>query len=380
MNALERRGISPEQAWVGGLVAGVAAIVGAAVAFTEQIYYGFIWRYFWGPVHADAIGASCMVYDRATGTIATDPATGCARVAGNFVAEPGYTLVSEAGYMVVLVFMLVGVYLLVQRLDLEPYRRFFFALVPFMFFGGALRVVEDAFDRGIEQGVGAAVQYPLNTLFISPLIYFTVFGIALAAVFAGKYLAHRGFADSYHTPLAAIGTGVLALTVGYITVLSATTDYVEFYPLVFVVVMGLASLIAVGAYAAIERFAPDINAGTKYMGLVVLWAHAIDGVANVVASDWATAFGLPFLYGSKHPIDRILSDVVVALPGGIENVLGDSWLFLVVKVLVPVAILAVFEREFVEDSPRYSVMLLIAIVAVGMGPGTRDMIRVTFGI
>jgi uncharacterized membrane protein len=33
-----------------------------------------------------------------------------------------------------------------------------------------------------------------------------------------------------------------------------------------------------------------------------------------------------------------------------------------------------------EESPRFAVMLLEAIVAVGLGPGTRDMVRIAFGI
>jgi uncharacterized membrane protein len=40
----------------------------------------------------------------------------------------------------------------------------------------------------------------------------------------------------------------------------------------------------------------------------------------------------------------------------------------------------VFDEQFFDESPRYAVMLLMAILAVGLGPGTRDMIRVTLGI
>jgi uncharacterized membrane protein len=383
METLDRYGVSPEAAWVAALLTAVAAIAGAALAFTERIYYGFLWRYFWGPVHADAINANCLVYVRETGRIVNGNtlAAGCSRATANFVAEPGYTLVSEAGYAITLVFMLAGVYLLLQRLDLEPYREFFYALVPFMLFGGALRVVEDAFDAGLRSGLPVPLDYPGNTIFISPLIYFTVFFLAFGSLLIAKHLQRRGYTDTYHYPLGAIGVGVAAVTVGYLTWLSATTAYVGFYPGVFVVTMGLASLIAVGAYLLLERVAPWANEGTRYMGIVIVWAHAVDGVANVIASDWATAFGLASLYGSKHPVDRILSGFTRSIQGPeLTAMVGDSWMFLVVKVVVAVAILAIFEEEFLEDSPRYAVVLLAAIVAVGLGPGTRDMIRVTFGI
>jgi uncharacterized membrane protein len=45
-----------------------------------------------------------------------------------------------------------------------------------------------------------------------------------------------------------------------------------------------------------------------------------------------------------------------------------------------VLILALFDEKFMEDSPRFAILLLGAVVAVGLGPGTRDMIRVALAI
>jgi uncharacterized membrane protein len=380
MSFEERYGVDPERAWVWALVASVAAVAGAAVAFTERIWWGFLWRYFWGPVEADALGESCLVYDRTTGVVTPGAGSECLRRAGNFVAEPGYTLVSEAGYMAVLVFMLVGVYFLLQRLQLDPYPQFFFALVPFMLFGGVLRVVEDSFVAARRAGATAPVDLPWSALIISPFIYFTVFAIALAALLGSKWLESTGRTDTYYDPLRVLGWVTLAVTTGYLLWLSATTDYVYWFPLVFVVTMGLATAIAWGAFVAVERLRPSINAGTGYMGLVVVWGHAVDGVANVIASDWTWVFGIG-AYSAKHPINRIIVDVTGAIqPASVTAVVGNSWPFLVIKIVVAVAILSVFDERFVRENPRYAVLLLAAILAVGLGPGTRDVVRVTFGI
>jgi len=40
----------------------------------------------------------------------------------------------------------------------------------------------------------------------------------------------------------------------------------------------------------------------------------------------------------------------------------------------------VFDHRIFEESPRYAYLLLIAILAVGLGPGTRDTLRATLGI
>ena len=380
MSFEERYGTSPERAWVGALVASVAGVAGAAVAFTEQIYWGFLWRYFWGPVEADALGEACLVYDRSSAAVSPGGGSECVRSATNFVAEPGYTLVSEVGYMAVLVFMLAGVYFLIRRISLEPYRQFFFALVPFMLFGGVLRVVEDSFVSARRAGIAPPVDLPWSALIISPFIYFTVFVIAFGALLASAWLARTGRAENYYDPLRRIGGVVLALPTLYLVYLAAATDYVGWNPMVFVVTMGVSTAIAYGAYVVVDRYRPAIHAGTGYMGLVVIWGHSIDGVANVIASDWTWIFGVGE-YGAKHPANRIIIDVTNSIqPATLTATIGDSWPFLVIKILVAVAILAIFDEEFIDGNPRYAVLLLGAILAVGLGPGTRDMVRVTLGI
>jgi uncharacterized membrane protein len=154
------------------------------------------------------------------------------------------------------------------------------------------------------------------------------------------------------------------------------------YPLVLVTVAVLSVVFAVGIYTAIDRYRPAIHRGTGYMGLVVLWAHAVDGVANVIASDWTGVFGIPGGgYSAKHVVNRIIIDVTQTIqPAWLTEMIGDSWTFLVVKLIVAAAILAVFDEKFLHENPYYAVMLLVAVVAVGLGPGTRDVVRVTLGI
>ncbi|MXR51029.1 DUF63 family protein [Halovenus sp. WSH3] len=384
MELLERYGIRPEVAWLGTLVAGVLTIATAAVVFTERVYYGFLWRYFWGPVEADSQGVDCLVYQRTSGDVVpgATAAEGCARVEGVFVAEPGYTVVSTISYILVLVFMLGGVYLLLDRFDLSPYDRFFYALVPFMLFGGALRVVEDSFVAARAAGETPAIEFPASAALISPFIYFTVFFVALSSFLVAKYLAHAEITETFYYPLAGLGVGWLVGTFGYLLYLSRTNDWITLHPSILVIVVGIATASAALVYLGVDRFDPATNAGTGLMGLVVVWGHAVDGIANVLANDWTQLWGLGE-YGAKHPFNQAIMDVTSAIQGGPEIggiYVGTAWPFFFVKLLVPVLILAVFDEEFFEESPRFAVMLLGAIVAVGLGPGTRDMIRVAFGI
>jgi uncharacterized membrane protein len=356
----------PERLWGGGVLALLAVLVGGSLLLPELVYDGFIWHYFWGPVQADAHNAQCAI--RASGATEYLFSSSACQSAAEPVAYPGYTLVSEVGYVVVLLIALTGVVFLMERLDVGTQKRFYWALIPFMFFGGALRVVEDAHNA--MEGGGVLTSYPVNTLFISPIIYFTVFFITVACLVVAAYLARRGYTDDLHRPLFAFGLGILVLTVGYLFALAATPNNpVVFYPQVLVVIL-LLSVVSTGlTWYAIEAAVPSFNRGTEKVGLFVLFAHAVDGAANVVGLDYMTALGAGPNLVPKHPVNKFVVDTA-----------GAAWPFLVVKLVAATFVVWIFEPELFDESPRYTMLLLVAVTAVGLGPGTRDMLRATLGI
>jgi len=368
----------PERVWLAvvGTIVGVL-VVGSAL-LPRVFYDDFVWHYFWGPVVADANDAFCAV--KTPGGVTFHSTAAACDAAAGIVAHPGYTFVSEIGYAVTLVVMLVGVVFLLRRLDIGDDRGFFFALLPYMFLGGALRVVEDA-DNAIPPGVEAGVHYPWNALIISPIIYFTMFAFTLAAILVSLWLARSGRVESYERPLAAIGAAGLVLTLGYLGFLAANTAAVGFYPQVAVVVLVATSVIVGGLWSGLDRWWPTIFAGTGLIGIAVLWAHTLDGVSNVVGIDWGAELGLP--YGDlvpKHPVNRALIGVGQRFPAAVRHVVGTAWPFLLVKIAAALFVVSLFDETIFEENPRYAILLLVAIVAVGLGPGTRDMLRATFGV
>ncbi|MFB6219034.1 MAG: DUF63 family protein, partial [Halobacteriaceae archaeon] len=102
--------------------------------------------------------------------------------------------------------------------------------------------------------------------------------------------------------------------------------------------------------------------------------------ANVLFMDWGVALGVG-RYLPKHPANAAVDTVTRAvLPSAISDVTGTVWPFLLVKLAAASGAVWLFNDEIMEESPRYSILLLVAIVAVGLGPGTRDMLRATFGV
>ena len=387
MAVTERAGQSPERLWLGTAAAVVALLAVGSLALPELVWDRFLWHYFWGPVFADANNAACAVM-RTGGPELLGSRAACEAAVGSgaIVAEPGYTLVSEVGYAATLLFFLLGVLYLLRSLGIGQDRELFFALVPFMFFGGVLRVVEDANDAALSAGLDTILGYPLNALIISPIIYFTVFFVTVAGIVGAVAAENRGYVDDWSRALFGYASVALLLTVGFLlwfvpTRLAGEVFGAGFYPQMTVLVLGASVVIAYGVYAAAERFAPVVNEGTGRIGLVVIFGHAVDGVANVLAADWVGSLGIPVEYGAKHPANRFIIETTQSLqPESLSAVVGTSWPFLVVKILAATLVVYVFDERIFEESPRYAILLLVAILAVGLGPGTRDMVRATFGI
>lgn len=365
----DRVDVDPERAWLAGVSTAALALVVGALAFPKTVYDRFVWKYFWGPVYADAHAARCAWLD---GGPKLGRSQMACQTAPETVAFPGYTVVSEIGYAVVVVVAILGLALLLRRLNVERYRALFFGLFPIMLFGGVLRVVEDANDSVVQSGATAGpVSYPVNTLFISPLIYVTVAAVALGALLVALWLDRTGRVDGFEYPLAAVGVVATAAGLGLLGWMAMTTDSVTVFPSVLATTLGMAAVSVAVVWVGIERFAPGLNAGTGRMGLLVLVGQAVDGAANVVGLELYETLngGLRDNLTPKHPVNQAVVDLT-----------GTAYPFLLLKLVAAVFIIWIFEDSLLEDSPRFTVMLLVGAVAVGIGPGTRDMIRATFGV
>ncbi|ELY94186.1 hypothetical protein C483_03440 [Natrialba hulunbeirensis JCM 10989] len=371
---VERYG--PLKVWALTVVALAAAVIFAATAFPERVYVDIIWQYYWGPVVADAHGWSEVAWAGGEQI----PASEAGPDAGP-TASPGYTFVSYAGYIPTLILGVIGIVFLIDRLEIERYRAGFYGLFPFMLFGGALRVVEDANVAAYRETGELAIQLPWSGLLISPLIYFVVFFIAFVAVVVSVWLERNDYVPGYEYPLGAIGTVLLTGTVGYLGYLAWAEPYATFYPWLLIVTLVGATVATWLTWRATHAFIPGIHRGTMFMGAVVIWAHAVDGVANVIGLDWATVFGHDHNLLPKHPVNEAIVETTRSiLPESVATVTGAAWPFLFVKLAAAVFVIWIFDETVFEESPRYTILLLITVVAVGLGPGTRDMLRATFGV
>ena len=219
------------------------------------------------------------------------------------------------------------------------------ALTPWMALGAAAHVLF------VVDGLPALLA-PLGG---SPTVYLTT-----ATLAGGVWLA----AETVFPTAQRVARGLAAAgTFGFVTAMVAVATQgipgvgARWAALSVVVAVPLA-LLAWNVLAAIQ---PAVASITQAGGLVV-FGHALDGVS--------TAVGVTHLgFGERSPLSRLILELTVpSVP-----VLGEAWLFVLVKLAVSGGVVSLFAPT-VRDAPRAGLLLVAFVAAVGLGPGVHNIL------
>jgi len=371
----------------------VPLIIAVVAALYPETVGEFLYRYFIGPIVSDAEGR---------------PIEG---------VREGYNIFNTAVYAALFGLGLAALLLVLRRWRYRMDLRLLLASVPFFLLGGTLRALEDT----------ALFAGPLRYLFITPLIYYLVAGLFVLALLAGAR------ARTSRSPYLATATALaVLLSLYYITTLlwpdllsfvlapvqpvvlallsmllhqvllrrgvdaaTAAVATVGFFPLVlsaaylarfpssaewvsaFVEVSGslpepaYAELLIIPALAALLTAAVALLARVPQLAflatlpnLLMYFAHFLDGAA--------TYRGLELYgYGEKHALPGLLIEATSPL------------VMLPLKFLIVTAVIVLIDRvlkEDLESRPQLAMGLKYAVVLLGIGPGTRDLVRIALGV
>jgi len=260
------------------------------------------------------------------------------------IYDTGYNPVNTITWAIILGLSLFGVVKLLDRLHLSVDEVFIFAVSPYIFAGGSLRVVEDA-------GIVAA---PLKYLLITPLIYFFIFFVCVAILLVSVGL-ERISGIKYYWPFALGGAVWSVLNVWILY-----TTAVSFDSRIFVLILSVGAALAflVFAIARILNFTLLKDRVNAY----VLDGQLLDATA--------TAFGLTFLpYAEKH-----------VLPNFLIEATGTAFVMYPLKLIVTIPILFIVDEYLKSESRNLTGLVKLAILTVGLAPAIRDTLRMTLGI
>ena len=296
------------------------------------------------------------------------------------------------GFGFFLLFMLINELLTDWKIKLDD--RFVFAAIPLLVLGGVARVLEDA----------DMFEPPLQFVFISPLIYGTLVVYGLFIISLGVWLSRS------QLPSLTKGLGLVSFAIGgyglwwyfvpgewlhpsswALVVFSVSALTAEFYrgkplrdPVLF---FGIATtLVLILAYLNLAQnkiVNPEILWNTLIVAscltflvwffswfimplnkvyLLLYFGHFIDGSATYLGID-------QYSYTEKH-----------VLPDFFIEHFGTAAVMLPLKFLVVTGVIYALESEkSKEDEPEMVTLLIFFLLALGLGPGTRDVLRIMFG-
>ena len=276
------------------------------------------------------------------------------------IFNTGYNPVNSTVYGIILIMAFILTYKLLQKMKIKIDKKFFFAIIPFVFLGGVLRSLEDLWEaRGIiSEGILKnlvivdANGVTRNLLLVTPIMYFTIFFIALFSLIfsiAVEKIANRNKKNiPYYYTWGFIGI-VLSL---YFFFQLSFADY-----LAMGMILGIFSLWVI-LFLGLREYGRRKNKKLfEFLSLentMIILAHMLDASSTFVALSY-------YGYFEQHFLPRFFMDI-----------LGPSAFF---ALKLPIILLALYyvDKEMEDDGKR--TFLKIVILILGLAPGLRDMLR-----
>jgi uncharacterized membrane protein len=237
------------------------------------------------------------------------------------------------------------------------------AFVPWMVTGALLHVLYQMHTTVAETLVPAVPPVVLS----APSVYVTTFVFA-GVIWGVSTVTNPGQTDRVAALLAVGGAIGLAAVGGY-TVWVALDRFALDPVLPLLGLLGSLALTAV-VYLAVGLWRPDIVAKARNVGALLLFAHVFDAIT--------TAIGVELLdTGERSTVPRLIMDIAADLPTA--DLLGEAWLFVVVKLVVATTVVVVF-YDYVHQRPTEGNLFFAFIAAVGLGPAAHNFFLFALGV
>ncbi|MBI4896427.1 MAG: DUF63 family protein [Candidatus Aenigmarchaeota archaeon] len=247
----------------------------------------------------------------------------------------GYNLVNTAAYAIILIVVLFAVYKLLAKTGITPDRTLWMNLLPFVFLGGALRALQDV---NFFNFLGV-----YHALFVTPMIYFLIFLLALLGILVSKYI-WKDFIRYFGIALALVSVSLVLLN---------TKNPSGFAMILFVTGVSYGILYGILKYAKISLAGRFDSANSQIIASQLLDASA--------------AFVAVSLLGGYRESSVFTSFLFSQIPG---------WTFIPLKAVI---ILLVLHLVDMDSANQTNWLLKFAILVLGLGPGLHNLFSVLMG-
>ncbi len=302
----------------------------------------------------------------------------------HYLQNGGFNILDTLVYGAILILGVIGVYKLLKFLDIQIDRKFFVALLPFIFFASLTRAFRDYIYTGITSGV--LVSTPTNfytdlsvnfqtvystslvhiksilpvpgipefyssvvTWFVTPGSYLITAGIAFV-IFLISVGLQKKLKIVYWKPMFVLGLIVLSMTI--------VTPIAQIFPLfqVLAIAVPLTGLFLLISWALKKSKWQKPKEIVNYFSTAILSVHLLDAAATSVAINF-------YGFGEQHVVGGSLFSNL----GGFYGAIG----FFISKIVVVYLAVWLFKKD-VQD-PRLRNFLLVIILILGLAPALRDI-------
>lgn len=257
------------------------------------------------------------------------------------IYDTGYNLVNTITWALILVLCLFAILKLLKKLGIEIDKKFIAAVVPYIFVGASLRVMEDA----------ELFQPPISYMLITPPIYFLVF-------FCVVFLLAISVKTSETKYNLIFGCAGLIWFFTNMAILLCTEVLIS--PWVILAVTGISGIIIGVIYILAAKFGVIVL--TDNLNISVLAAHLLDATSTYIGIDYLG-------YTGKHVIENLIVKYTGSAVGMYPLKIG---------ILIPV--LYLLDTQFHEEEKELKNIVLLALLTIGLAPAVRNTLRMAFGI
>jgi len=255
----------------------------------------------------------------------------------SIVYKTGYNPVNSATWVILLILACIAVYRVLVKYNVKFDEYFVAGNIPYIVFGSSIRVVEDA----------NFMKPPVCYMFMSPFIYMVVFAIAFPVfILSLKYRRKK-----YWIHYGAFGVLLATLTIAF---LFTHLKVVNWWILPSALIM--ATLFLLAYYILTSRFCQKM---CNRLSLAVFFSQMLDGSS--------TFLGITFLgYWEMHVIPRLLISIF------------GAWIMLLLKIVIFTVVL--YALDSIEENRDLVNFLKFVLIVLGLAPGLRDALRMTFQV
>jgi uncharacterized membrane protein len=261
--------------------------------------------------------------------------------------EQPYNTVETITYALILIAAVYLIYRWFKKSGFPLDGPFVLATLPYIIFGGMLRVVQDA----------GMIQSDLQFLIVTPLIYFVIFFYTVGMLILSHYLESKAMTSNYLRVYAGIGIFSIFCIALVLTGWGITHNGIDLFVLTIILLMAAVATLLV---FACMRYGLGWQYVTDPLYLSLLFGQLLDASA--------TSFGIDL-----HPSVQYIEQHVVG--SALIDWTHTGFVMFPLKLVVLFPAVYIMELYRKEANPAFWHLVLLAMIVVGLAPGIRDMTR-----